>query len=103
MKIFGLETLARHGKQADICVCVCVCSHPTGGEMPLRRTRAFDSHRQEVHTVLENDDVGEDDVRRKKWIQKPDRNVSSLPEKLESPLSSSSFLFFFFCGFLQSG
>lgn len=25
--------------------------------MPLRRTRTFDSERQEVHTVLGNDDV----------------------------------------------
>lgn len=39
-----------------------VCVHILrGGEMPLRRTRTFDSERQEVHTVLEND-VGEDDV-----------------------------------------
>lgn len=61
MKIFGLETLARHGKQADICV----CSHPAGGEMPLKRTRTFDSERPEVQTVLENDDVGDEGG--KKW------------------------------------
>lgn len=80
MKIFGLGTLARHGKQTDICV----YSHPTGGEMPLRRTRTFDSERPEVHAVVEND-VGGDDVMR-------DRNVSNLPEKSESLCSSSSSL-----------
>lgn len=53
METFGPGTLARRGKQTDICV----CSHPRGGEMPLRRTRTFDSERQEVHTVLGNDDV----------------------------------------------
>lgn len=62
MKIFGLGILAKHAKQTDICV----CSHPTGGEMPLRRTRMFDSERPEIHTVLENDDVGGDDVMREK-------------------------------------
>lgn len=63
MKIFGLGILARDGKQTDICV----CSHPMGGEIPVRRTRTFDSERPEVHTVLENDDVGRDDAMRKKW------------------------------------
>ena len=67
-----------------------LCSHPTGGEMPSRRTATFDFERQEVHTVLENDDVGGDDVMCKKIDSKPDGNVSNLPEKLKSPLSSSS-------------
>lgn len=58
MKIFGLETLAKHGKQADICV----RSHPLGGGKPLRRTRTFDSEKSEVHAALEND-VGENGFR----------------------------------------
>lgn len=86
MEIFGLETLARHGKQTDICV----CSHPTGGEMPLRRTRTFDSERQEAHTVLENDDVGGDDGMRTEMDSKPEGKVSNLPEKLKYLLSSSA-------------
>ena len=83
MEIFGLETLAR---QTDICV----CSHPTGGEMPLRRTRTFDSERQEAHTVLENDDVGGDDGMRTEMDSKPEGKVSNLPEILKYPLSSSA-------------
>lgn len=60
--------------------------------MPLRGTRTFDSERPEVHAVLENDDVGGDDVMRKKkgkMDSKSDRNVSNLPEKPKSPISSS--------------
>ena len=54
--VFRLETLAKHGKQDDICV----CSHPVGGEMPLKRTRTLDSEKSEVQTVLENEDVGDE-------------------------------------------
>ena len=66
--------------------------------MPLRRTRAFDSPRQEVHTVLENDDVGGDDVRRKKRIESlmemfPTYQRNSNPLS-PPPFSSSSVVFF---------
>jgi len=41
----------------------------------------------EVHTVLENDRVGEDE---KILDSKPEVNVSNLPQKLKSPFYSSS-------------
>lgn len=51
------------------------------GEIALRETRMFDPKRPDIHTVLENDDAGGEELK---------SNVSNLPEKLKSPHSSSS-------------
>lgn len=69
--------------------------------MPLRRTRTFDSERQEVHTVLGNDDVdGAVDLEQKaKWKCFQLTTETEIPSLLLSELPSA----FFFFGFLQSG
>lgn len=64
MRIFGRETLARRGKQADICV----CPHPTRGGAGGWEQERFASQRPGVHAGSEKCVDGGKEQKRK-WTE----------------------------------